>query len=93
MYKLKISVRQIDKEVLIEKILTEVLISSILPRLDNLNGKCRLVNMFLKKFCMENDFFYVNHDNIKPRQHCNYRGIHLNTPGILANNLILNMLT
>ena len=40
---------------------------------------------------MENNFAYVNHDNIKPRQHCNYGGVHLNTAGskILAENFIL----
>ena len=52
----------------------KVLISSIVPRRDNLNGKGRHVNMFLKKFCMENDFCYVNHGNIKSRQHCNLYG-------------------
>ena len=33
----------------------------------------------------------MNHDNIKPRQHCNYGGVHLNTAGskILAENYIL----
>ena len=25
-----------------------------------------VVNIFLKETCMENDFDYVNHDNIKP---------------------------
>ena len=44
----------------------KVLIASIVPRRDNLNGKGRRANIFLKKFCMENDFFCVNHDNIKP---------------------------
>ena len=40
---------------------------------------------------MENNFAYVNHDNIKPRKHCNYGGVHLNTAGskILAENFIL----
>ena len=44
---------------------------------------------------MENDFIYVNHDNIKPRQHCNYDGIHLNTLGSenLANNFVLALNT
>ena len=44
---------------------------------------------------MENDFFYVNHDNIKPRQHCSHGGIHLNTLGskILADNFILALNT
>ena len=40
---------------------------------------------------MENNFVYVKHDSIKPRQHCNYGGVHLNTAGskILAENFIL----
>ena len=40
---------------------------------------------------MENDFVYVNYDNVKPRQHCNYGRIHLKTLGskILADNFIL----
>ena len=33
----------------------------------------------------------MNHDNIKPRQHCNYGGVHLNTAisNILTENFIL----
>ena len=33
----------------------------------------------------------MNHDNIKPRQHCNYGDVHLNTAGskIFAENFIL----
>ena len=46
---------------------------------------------------MENDYVYGNHDNIKPRQHCNYGRMDLNILGkkILADNfsLALNMLT
>ena len=38
----------------------KVLISSIISRRDNLNGKGRQVNIFLSKFFMENDFVYVN---------------------------------
>ena len=70
---------------------TEDMMTYIKPPRDNLNGKSRRVNIFIKKFCMENDFVYVNHDNIKPRQHCNYGEIHLNTLGskILADNFIL----
>ena len=69
----------------------EILVSSIVPRRDNLNGKGRQVNNILQKLCMENNFAYVNHSNIKPRQHCNYGGVHLNTAGskILAENFIL----
>ena len=73
----------------------KVLISNKVPRRDNLNGKCLQVIILLKKLCMENDFFYVNHDNIKPRQRCNYGEIHLNTlrSKILANNFILALNT
>ena len=42
----------------------KVLISSIVPQCDNLVS---LGKYFLKKFCMENDLVFVNHDNIKPR--------------------------
>ena len=44
---------------------------------------------------MENNFVYANHDNIKPRQYCNYGGIHLNTLGseILADNFLLTLNT
>ena len=44
----------------------EILVSSIVPRRDNLNGKGRQVNNILQKLCVENNFAYVNHDNIKP---------------------------
>ena len=70
----------------------EILVSSIVPRRDNLNGKGRrqVINN-LQKLCVENSFAFVNHSNIKPRQHCNFRGVHLNTAGskILAENFIL----
>ena len=44
---------------------------------------------------MENDFVFVNHDNMKSRQHCNYGGIHLKTLGsrILADSFILPLNT
>ena len=44
---------------------------------------------------MENDFVFVNHDNMKSRQHCNYGGIHLKTLGsrILADSFILALNT
>ena len=49
----------------------EILVSSIVPLPDNVNGKGRQVNNILQKLCLENNFAYVNHDNIKPQQHCN----------------------
>ena len=36
--------------------INKILISSIVPRRDNLNDKVRQVNIFLRKFCMEKDF-------------------------------------
>ena len=36
--------------------INEILISSIVRRHDNLNGKVCQVNIFSTKFCMENDF-------------------------------------
>ena len=71
----------------------EILISSTVPRRDNLTGKDCQVNNILQKLFVESSFAYVNHDNIKPRQHCNYGGVHLNTAGskILAENFILTL--
>ena len=60
----------------------KILISSLVPWRDNLNSNVRQVNIFLKKFCIENDFAYVNHGNIKPREHSNYGGISLNMLGL-----------
>ena len=44
---------------------------------------------------MENELVYVNYGNVKPRQHCNHDGIHLNTLGnkILADSFILALKT
>ena len=69
----------------------EILVSSIVSRRDNLNGKGRQVNNNLQKLFLENNFAYVNHDNIKPQQHCSYGGVHLSTIGskILAEIFII----
>ena len=71
----------------------EIRVSSIVPRRDNLNGKGCQVNNILQKLCVENNFAYMNHDNIKSRQHCNYGGLYLNTASskILAENFILTL--
>ena len=69
----------------------EILVSSIVPRRDNLNGKGCQVNNILQKLCVEINFVNVNHGNINPQQHWNYDGVHLNTAGskILAEKFIL----
>ena len=45
----------------------------------------------MQKLCVENNFACVNRDNIQPRQHWSYGGVHLNTTGskVLAENFIL----
>ena len=52
----------------------ESLVSSIVPRRENLNGNGPQVNNTLEKLCVENNFAHVNHANFKPRQHCIYEG-------------------
>ena len=47
----------------------EILVSSIVPRRDNLNGKGCQVNSILQKLCVEINFVNVNHGNINPQQH------------------------
>ena len=70
-----------------------MLVTSIVLRQDDLNGKSLQVNNVLQKLCVENNYAYVNHNNIKPRQHCNYGGVHLNTAGskISADHFILEL--
>ena len=71
----------------------EILVSSIVPRRDNLNSKGRQLNNILQKLCVENNLAYVNHDSIAPRQHCNYDVVHLNTAEskILIENFIFTL--
>ena len=54
----------------------------MVPRRDNLNGKGRQVNNILQKLCVENNFAYVNHDSIKPRENYSYGGVHFNSAGV-----------
>ena len=69
----------------------EIVVLSIVPRRDSLNGKGRQVNNILEKLYVDNNFADVKHDNIKLGQHFNYGAVHLNTAGskILADNFIL----
>ena len=82
-------------QITVKLIQKKVLISSIVSQLGNLSGKVPQINIFLKKCGMENDVAYVNHDKIKPQQHCNYSGIYLSTVGskILADNFVLALNT
>ena len=66
---------------MVRPVKNEILVSSIVPLRDNLNSKGRQVNNILQKLFVENNFDYVNHDNIKSRQHYNYGGVYLNAVG------------
>ena len=44
----------------------------------------------LVHFSLESDFSYISHDNIRPRYHCKYGGIHLNNTG--SNVLVANFI-
>ena len=67
----------------------EVMISSILPRRDNLNNKGKEVNNFLSVWCRQNKYHFIEHTNIDANKHMNYNGLHLNYQGtnILGCNL------
>ena len=71
----------------------EILVSSIVPRQDNLSSKGRQLNNILQTLCVENNLAYVNNDSIAPRQHCNYGGVHLNTAEskVLIENFIFTL--
>ena len=65
------------------------MISSITPRKDKDNAKCKKVNIFLKTLCSRYGIGYINNDLITDR-HLNGTGIHLNYNGtaLVVNNFI-----
>ena len=56
----------------------KVILSSIVPRYDNLNEKVTRVNKCLKKECEARNTCFINHRNIFLKHSCNRRGLHLN---------------
>ena len=70
----------------------EVMISSILPRRDNidLDNKGVEVNKLLNTLCSVYNFNFVKNCNISKEDHLNKGGLHLNSNGtyVLANNLL-----
>ena len=66
-----------------------VIISGIIPRGDNLNGKAEAVNDVLKKKCMESNIGFIDNSNIKI-SNLNSSKLHLNKSGttIFAKNLL-----
>ena len=61
----------------------KIILSSIVPRYDNLNEKAALKNKCLKKEC-------IDYRNISPKHNCNRSGLHLNYSG--TKKLIENIL-
>ena len=60
----------------------KVILSSIVPRYDNLNEKATRVNKCLKKECEARNICFIDHRNISPKYNCNRSGLHLNYSGI-----------
>ena len=68
----------------------KVILSSIVPRYDNLNEKATRVNKCLKKECEARNICFIDHRNISPKYNCNRSGLHLNYSG--TKKLIENIL-
>ena len=70
---------------------SEIVISSILPRKDSMFQRNRhLLNDLLRKSCLEHNFTFLEHGNIILKNHLCYDGVHLNKSGsaIFSDNLI-----
>ena len=69
----------------------QIYISSIMPRSHSaFQGNRHQLNQMLKTLCEENDFVYIDNDNIVLRPHVDYDGVHLNDDGsyLLRENLL-----
>ena len=68
---------------------TKITISSLVVRSDNFADKVCKVNSLLERFCCNNDYVFLKHDNIDTRG-LNRSGLHLNKTGntILAKDFI-----
>ena len=56
----------------------KVILSSIVPRYDNLNEKATRVNICLKKECEDINIGFIDRRNIFPKHNCNRSRLHLN---------------
>ncbi len=67
-----------------------VLVSGIVPRGDRWQSKAIEVNYILKQLCYEQNFNFIDNNNISPLLHLNRSRLHLNREGtrILANNYL-----
>ena len=70
---------------------TNVMISSVLPRSDSrYQGNRHWLNGVLRKRCSANGLHFIENDDIVLRQHGHHDGIHLNRAGsdVLSRNLL-----
>ena len=68
----------------------KIMISSIVPRRDQLREEAEEVNDFLYNKAIELGFSFISHENISTDIHLKPKGLHLNQKGciLLADNLI-----
>ena len=68
----------------------EILVSGLVSRNDELNGKAIEVNKFLSRKCSFQNITFIDNSNIDERCHLNGSGLHLNYGGtcLLANNFL-----
>ena len=59
----------------------DILVSSILPRRDQLKDKAEKVNDLLRIKCSQSNVPYIRHNNIRSEMHLKPKGLHLNTKG------------
>uniref|UniRef100_A0A7M5X0H8 SGNH hydrolase-type esterase domain-containing protein n=1 Tax=Clytia hemisphaerica TaxID=252671 RepID=A0A7M5X0H8_9CNID len=60
---------------------TGVVVSGVIRRGDELNGKVLKVNEILEKLCNECNIGYINNGNNDPEKHLNKSRLHLNIDG------------
>ena len=67
-----------------------IMVSGIIHRNDKWNQKAMEVNSFLKSFCLNCKFYFIDNTNIAKDTHLNSSGLHLNHKGtyILGSNLV-----
>ena len=69
---------------------SEVIVSTILPRRNQLNEKGTVVNEKMKELCLEKNIYFLEHRNFNPKNHLNGSKLHPNkkSSGILAFNFL-----
>ena len=68
----------------------EVMVSGIVPRMDNLNEKAMEVNKFLQNSCCTYNFNFIDNGNVNKDTHLNLSGLHVNHNGtyVLGSNIV-----